>query len=171
MYNPTDDSAKFNFGNMEKPGVFLDETVRRSTFNLRINYGRLGGELARRGEKDKAVEVLDYAMSKMPVEKLGYDYFMLSMIEGYYVAGATEKAHAFVEGFAASLEEELNYFAQFRGADKRAITNEIQTSLQFYQMLVRMVMQYEFNNAPMTQEQYDEVELIKRYEEASQRVS
>jgi hypothetical protein len=171
MYNPTDDPAKFNFGNMEKPGVFLDETVRRSTFNLRINYGRLGAELARRGEKEKAVEVLNYAMSKMPVEKLGYDYFMLSMVEGFYVAGAQERARELVEGFAASLDEELRYYAQFRGSDKRAITNEVQTDLQFYQMLVRMVMQYEYNNKPMTQEEYDQVELIKRYEEAAQMVS
>jgi hypothetical protein len=170
MYNPDNDPGKFNFGNMEKPGVFLDETVRRSTFNLRINYGRLGAELARRGEKEKAIQVLEYAMSKMPVEKLGYDYFMLSMVEGFYVSGAQMQAQALVEGFATSLDEELRYYAQFRGADKRAITNEIQTSLQFYQMLVRMVMQYEYNNKPMTQEEYDQVELIKRYEAAAQLV-
>jgi hypothetical protein len=171
MYNPENDPAKFNFGNMEKEGVFLDETVRRSTFNLRINYGRLGTELARRGEKEKAIEVLEFALAKMPVEKLGHDYFMLGIIEGLYVAGAKERAHGLVEDFAASLEAELTYYAQFRGADKRAITNEIQTDLQFFQMIVRMVMQYEYDNKPMTQEEYDQIELIKRYEVASQLVS
>jgi hypothetical protein len=171
MYNPENDPAKFNFGNMEKEGVFLDETVRRSTFNLRINYGRLGTELARRGEKEKAIEVLEFALEKMPVEKLGHDYFMLGIIEGLYVAGAKERAHGLVEDFAASLEAELTYYAQFRGADKRAITNEIQTDLQFFQMIVRMVMQYEYDNKPMTQEEYDQIELIKRYEVASQLVS
>jgi hypothetical protein len=93
------------------------------------------------------------------------------MVEGFYVAGAQERARELVEGFAASLDEELRYYAQFRGSDKRAITNEVQTDLQFYQMLVRMVMQYEYNNKPMTQEEYDQVELIKRYEEAAQMVS
>jgi hypothetical protein len=95
---------------------------------------------------------------------------MLSMVEGFYVSGAQTQAQALVEGFATSLDEELRYYAQFRGADKRAITNEIQTSLQFYQMLVRMVMQYEYNNKPMTQEEYNQVELIKRYEAAAQLV-
>ena len=33
-----------------------------------------------------------------------------------------------------------------------------------------MVMQYEYNNKPMTQEEYDQVELIKRYEAAAQLV-
>jgi hypothetical protein len=33
------------------------------------------------------------------------------------------------------------------------------------------VMQYEYDNKPMTQEEYDQIELIKRYEVASQLVS
>tara|TARA_B110000459_G_C16174912_1_gene301032 strand:- start:71 stop:541 length:471 start_codon:yes stop_codon:yes gene_type:complete len=153
---------------MEKPDVFLDETVRRSSFNLRINYGRLASELSRLGRSDEALKVLDFAMEKMPVNKLGYDYFFLNLIEGYYQAGAKERAMNYVQDFSNAMEEELRYYAQFKGSDKRAIQNEIQTDLQFMQMLARMLMQYEYNNEPLTQEEYNNVELIRLYEELAE---
>ena len=168
MYNPEGNESKFNFGNMEKPDVFLDETVRRSSFNLRINYGRLASELSRLGRSDEALKVLDFAMEKMPVNKLGYDYFFLNLIEGYYQAGAKERAMNYVQDFSNAMEEELRYYAQFKGSDKRAIQNEIQTDLQFMQMLARMLMQYEYNNEPLTQEEYNNVELIRLYEELAE---
>lgn len=168
MYNPEGNESKFNFGNMEKPDVFLDETVRRSSFNLRINYGRLASELSRLGRTDEALKVLDFAMEKMPVNKLGYDYFFLNLIEGYYQAGAKERAMNYVQDFSNAMEEELRYYAQFKGSDKRAIQNEIQTDLQFMQMLARMLMQYEYNNEPLTQEEYNNVELIRLYEELAE---
>ena len=168
MYNPENDENKFKFGNMEKPEVFLDETVRRSTFNLRINYGRLASELSRLGRNQEALNVLDFAMEKMPVNKLGYDYFFLNLIEGYYQAGAKEKAMNYVQDFSNAMEEELRYYAQFKGSDKKAIQNEVQTDLQFMQMLARMLMQYEYNNEPLTQEEYGNVELIRLYEELAE---
>jgi tetratricopeptide (TPR) repeat protein len=168
MYNPEGDENKFNFGNMEKPDVFLDETVRRSTFNLRINYGRLASELSNRGRNEEALKVLDFAMEKMPVSKLGYDYFFLNLIEGYYKAGDKEKAKNYIDEFSKVMENELRFYAQFKGADKRAVKNEIQTDLQFMQMLARMLMQYEYNNSPLTQEEYNNVELIQLYEELAE---
>ena len=168
MYNPEGEESKFNFGNMEKPDVFLDETVRRSTFNLRINYGRLASELSNRGRNEEALKVLDFAMEKMPVSKLGYDYFFLNLIEGYYKAGDKEKAKSYIDEFSKVMENELRFYAQFKGADKRAVKNEIQTDLQFMQMLARMLMQYEYNNSPLTQEEYNNLELIQLYEELAE---
>ena len=171
MYNPQNEEGKFNFGNMEKPNVFLDETNRRSTFNLRINYGRLASELSRQGRSEDAIKVLDFAMEKMPVTKLGYDYFFLSLIEGYYQAGDKVKGMSYIMDFARVMEDELRYYSQYSGADKRAIKNEIQTDLQFMQMLVRLLMQYEYNNEALTQEEYKNVELIKLYEELANLVN
>ena len=74
----------------------------------------------------------------------------------------------YVQDFSNAMEEELRYYAQFKGSDKRAIQNEIQTDLQFMQMLARMLMQYEYNNEPLTQEEYNNVELIRLYEELAE---
>lgn len=165
MYNNL--MNKFQFGNMELPDVYLDETNRRSSANLRSIYGRLADKLAQEGDREKAVEVLDYAMSKMPVEKFGYNYFLLGMIESYYKAGAADKADALVNGFADMLESELKYYEQFKGTtfsnDAVEFVNE---DLQYFQMLVRLSAQYKTNGS-MNQSAVEGLDIYNRFMEAS----
>ncbi|MGB0176196.1 MAG: DUF2723 domain-containing protein, partial [Owenweeksia sp.] len=97
---------KFQYGNMEDPGVYLDETNRRLSYNLRNCFGRLATKLAEEGKNDKAIEVLDFCMAKMPEEKFEFNYFIFSVIDGYYKAGASEKARAMIDLFADRLDKE-----------------------------------------------------------------
>jgi hypothetical protein len=94
---------------MELPGVYLDETNRRSC-NLRTNFGRLANELVAEGENEKALEALDFAMAKMPVEKFGCDYPLLGIIEAYTAANAFSKADSIINLILGRLEGEALYF-------------------------------------------------------------
>ena len=134
---------KFSYGNMEDPEVYLDETNRRLSYNLRTIFGRLANQFIIEGNNEKAVEVLDFAMEKMPTEKFGYNYFLFGVIDAYYRAGATDKARALTDNFAQYLDDELNYYAGFSREDKRRAQQEWQTDLQFYQMLVRNILQFD----------------------------
>ncbi len=156
---------KFNFGNMELEDVYLDETARRLTYNLRTIYGRLANSLVQKGRSEDAIKVLDFAMEKMPVEKYGFDYFILSMLEAYYKAGDVEKASKYINMFADNLDEELRYYQQFKGSDKRAIAQDVQSAGQYYQMLFQIVQQYEVRQ-PMTEEALQKNEMFKRYQKA-----
>ena len=138
---------KFEYGNMELPDVYLDETNRRLSYNLRTIFGRLANELVNEGKNDKAVEVLDFAMEKMPAEKFGYNYFVFGIIDAYYKAGATDKARELTWAFADRLDDELNHFASFDRADMRRASNEWRTNLQFYQMLLRNVQIHDNNES------------------------
>ncbi|MGA1380541.1 MAG: DUF2723 domain-containing protein [Schleiferiaceae bacterium] len=163
MVNPEGVQGKFNFGNMEVPNVFLDETVRRSTFNLRATYARTANALARAGQNEKALEVLNTATAKMPVSKLGYDYFTLGLIEGYYVAGDATTAAAMVEGFTTDIKQRLDYFGQFKGKQARQVRSEVEANLQYLQMLARMNLQYTVGMA-LTQESYMADPMVQMYE-------
>jgi hypothetical protein len=134
---------KFEYGNMELPDVYLDETNRRLSYNLRTIFGRLANELVIEGKNDKAIEALDFAMEKMPVEKFGYNYFIFGIIDSYYKAGAKEKARDIIWDFADQLDAELNFYSSFDRKDKRAAANEWRTNLQFYQMLLQNVQVYD----------------------------
>jgi len=138
---------KFEYGNMELPDVYLDETNRRLSYNLRTIFGRLANELVAEGKNDKAVEALDFAMEKMPVEKFGYNYFVFGIIDAYYKAGATEKARELTWAFADRLDDELAFYAAFDRQDQRAASNEWRTNLQFYQMLLRNVQIHDNNDS------------------------
>ena len=66
----------YRYGNVADPRVYVDTFVNYNfnATNIRIAFARLGAELARRGEKEKAVEVLDYGLEQMPVSQFQYTY-------------------------------------------------------------------------------------------------
>lgn len=151
---------KFEFGNMEVPGVYLDETNRRVTFNLRNIYGRLGKDLASRGRNEEAIKVVDLAVEKMPEEKYAYDYFIFNMIEAYYMAGANEKARAMMTTFADRLDEELAYYAKFTGKDRQLVRQELNVASQYYLQIIRYLNTYEYKS---DQNALTQDELYQRY--------
>jgi tetratricopeptide (TPR) repeat protein len=155
----------FSYGNMELPDVYLDETARRLTYNLRTIYGRLANKLIQEGDNERAIAVCDRAMEIMPVEKFGYDYFIFGLIEAYFKAGNTETGLKLANGFADTLDEELAYYGQFKGKKKREINQEVQSAAQFYQMLLQLTQQYKVGK-PMTQDNMQENDLYLRYQKA-----
>ena len=99
-------------------------------------------------------------MEQVPAEVFGYNYFVLPVIEAYYRAGATEKAHAIVSDFADDLDEELAYFQQFKGKWRKSIQPDMQESMQYYQMLMQMVNQYEIGRSG---DKLEENDFYQRY--------
>ena len=160
-------TQEFAYGNMEQDGVYLDETNRRVTYNLRNIFGRLGQALADRGDTAKAVEVLDMARAKMPEDKFEYNYFVFGMIEGYYKANATDKARDMINHFADRLDEQLAYYAQFSTKERRMVDQEIKSASSYYQMLVRLVAQYELGGMNNPQ-QLQQSEIFNRFQSATQ---
>lgn len=154
---------KFGYGNIGMPGNYLDETARRTTYNLRNIFGRLGQALADEGQNEKAIKVLDKAREIMPEKKYAYNYFIAGIIEGYYKAGAQEKAREMINLFADRLDEELAYYKQFSRKERKMIEREIQESSSYYNMILQMVNQYEMNGN-MQQLQNDP--LYQRFEQA-----
>lgn len=144
--------------------VYLDETNRRVTFNLRNIYGRLGKALADAGRKDDAEKVLDRAMKYMPEEKYAYDYFVINIVEGYYKAGKTEKAQEILNLFADRLDEQLKYYQQFKGDDRNMIQADIQAASSYYGLIVQTQAQYEANG----RQGFQDVGLYQRYLSALQ---
>ncbi len=139
---------KFEYGNMEKPGVYLDETNLRLSYNLRNTFGRLASQLAVEGKNEKAIKVLDRAMEIMPEDKFEFNYFITGIIEAYYQAGATEKAQAIVSLFQTRLVEQLEYYEKFNTKERKFIDQEIRTALSYMQLLARMSQQYEYASNP-----------------------
>ncbi|MCC5917972.1 MAG: DUF2723 domain-containing protein [Cryomorphaceae bacterium] len=150
---------KFAFGNANDPRVYLDETNRRMASNFRNIYGRLASALAKEGEKEKAVEVLDRIMDEMPEHNFPYNFFVLGIIEAYYEAGATDKAVELVNQYADRLEGELKYYRSFTGNKRKAVNSEVSQASQYFQYLVNISSQYDG-----TRNNIQESELFQRYQ-------
>lgn len=104
---------EFKWGNMNDPAVYLDETNMRMTTNFRNNFVRLASALAIKGEKEKALQVLDKAEELMPDNIVPYNYFTLLMADMYMSLGKMDKANAMLTRLRDRATAELNYYEQF----------------------------------------------------------
>jgi hypothetical protein len=110
---------KFKWGNMDKPGVYLDETILRQTKNFRNIFYRLSMKLVEEGKKDLAVKALDRAMQVMPKENVPYDVFVIRLCEAYYAAGAAAKANAILKDMIAESGAKYKYYSGFRSSSSK----------------------------------------------------
>ncbi|MFO7922969.1 MAG: DUF2723 domain-containing protein [Bacteroidales bacterium] len=132
-------TEKFRWGNIYDPAVYLDETNIRMATNLRSNFARLSGSLIDEGRHDSAVVILDMAMDILPKETVPYNYFIIPVIENYYLTGEFDKASAIAGQKAELLKTELNYYISLESNLQEYVEFEIQRALTVYQELLRVV--------------------------------
>ena len=96
---------KFVWGGAKEKGVNIDYNHKRTLIvvKARMNYARLAKALVAEGKNEKAIEVLDYCMETLPLDKLSYDPYVADVIEAYFAAGATEKALAMSQAMSSIL--------------------------------------------------------------------
>ena len=126
---------RFKFGNMNKPGVYIDETNARMVMNFRGLYGRLADALISEGKLDSAKKVLDRCFEMMPESVVAYDYFTVPLINGYYRAGETARANVLAEKLYKNVSEDLAYFFSFPDKDLKSMDMSIQEAVFTMQRL------------------------------------
>jgi ribosomal protein S7 len=120
---------KFKWGNMADDNTYLDETILRQTKNFRNIFYRLSEQLTMEGKKDSAIKVIDHSLAVMPDKKVAYDVFVVRLVEGYHLAGATEKANNLAKELLNIHEEKAKYFASFK-AKKNAVRQDFEDNIQ-----------------------------------------
>ncbi len=102
---------KFKFGNMNIPGIYIDENLMRMCRTHRMMFAQLAEELLREGKREKALEVLDYAEEQLPGYNIPYDYTSASMAAMYFMLDEDEKAVAIMDNVAQTCVEYLRFAA------------------------------------------------------------
>jgi tetratricopeptide (TPR) repeat protein len=121
----------FKWGNMEKPGVYIDENNARMMMNIRNTFDRLAGALVDEGKYDKATKVLDRCVELIPHNVVPYNYFSLLMSETYFRAGQPEKAKAIINTMLANYKEQLDYYFRLEEPLRHSVDEDIQRNLYF----------------------------------------
>ena len=106
---------KFKYGNMNHPGIYLDETNFRMTNTLRNLFSRLATALQYEGKNEKAVKVCDKCIAEMPDNTVPYNHTLVPVINVYYQCGENGKATAIASRLGEYCEQELTYLSQFTG--------------------------------------------------------
>ncbi len=129
---------KFNWGNLNVEGVYLDETNRRMIMNFRNNFARLANALLDEGKRDSAVACLDKAMEIMPDEAVPFDFFVLPIAEAYYRAGEVEKGNNILFRLTDVYVAELNFIYSLNNQRQKELAIDKQQGLYILQRIMQI---------------------------------
>lgn len=129
----------FDWGNSGSLDIYHDIETRRNGITYRSNLARLAEALINEGKLDKAENILDLAMEKMPVDIFEYYSLLEPYIIGYYELDKPEKARQVYEQVSKKYQEYLIYYNGFKFDRQRNIADEIYSNMERYRSLVQIV--------------------------------
>jgi MFS family permease len=161
---------KYKWGNLEQPGLYLDENSMRMTKTFRIIFGQLAQKLAKEEDFERAEKALDYCLKVIPSYNVPYDYYSMGDIaDAYHKIGKSEKAKELYTQLAETLLKNLNWYNRLNARDYMSALREVRRDILFLQQ----IMYYFVENDPDTFEQYSEEysKSLERFQNVSQRPS
>src|SRR5690606_16926161 len=132
----------WDWGNMEDPNIYHDPETRKNSITYRSNLARLVEGLLNEGDKERAEEILDLAMEKMPVDFYGYYTLLEPYISGYFEVGEPEKAKDLWRKVATKYQENLKYYSGWKAERQFDNADHIITEMERYRALVDLLYMY-----------------------------
>jgi len=123
---------KFVWEGAAEKGVYIDYNHRRTltVIKSRLIYAKLAKALAGEGKNEKALEVLNDCLEKLPLSNIPYDPYFVDLIEGFFTAGGDEKAISLANDFCRYNYEQLDYYLRQSPYIVNSAFYEIQTAMQ-----------------------------------------
>ena len=133
----------WEWGNSGNPDVYHDVETRRNSLTFRGHMARLIEKLINEEQHEKAEEIADLAMQKMPVDIFGYYVYLEPFIGAYYETEADDKARALYKEVVVKYQESLNYFSGVSDENKEKYIQSIYFDIERYKSLVDTISIYE----------------------------
>ena len=133
----------WEWGNSGNPDVYHDVETRRNSLTFRGHMARLIEKLINEEQHEKAEEIADLAMQKMPVDIFGYYVYLEPFIGAYYETEADDKARALYKEVVVKYQESLNYFSGVSDENKEKHIQSIYFDIERYKSLVDTISIYE----------------------------
>ena len=127
---------QWEWGNSERLDIYHDPETRKNSISFRSNMARLAETLINEGKAEKAKDILDLAIEKMPLDYFGYYSLLVPFVDGYYRIGEIEKARQLSDKIAAKYSGRLNYFSSLDANLQYNLGEEIITEIERYRTLV-----------------------------------
>ena len=104
--------TKFKYGGLEKPGLYLDETVSRMCATHRRLFGTLLLHLIQEGKLDQAKKAVVYAEKVIPTYNVPMTYMNggADFAEAYYKLGMNKKAEETLDAMWKTCAQYLRYY-------------------------------------------------------------
>ncbi len=120
------------WGNSGSLDIYHDPQTRTQGLSLRSNLARLMEALIAENKIDKAKDVIDIAMTNLPLSCYGFYTFVEPFVDGYYKVGETEKARELFGQLKAIYQDRLDYYAGIPLDEQYAKIDDILSDMEAY---------------------------------------
>ena len=129
----------FKWGNFKDLNVHFDETATSNIISYRGAASRAAAALALKGDKKRALEILDLASKEIPAEKFNDPRSLSSMVYGYLMAGQEKKALDLAEVLKKGIFEEYDFYLTLSSGEQRNIGRAMKSKPAEYSLVVTAV--------------------------------
>ncbi|MFR9653101.1 MAG: DUF2723 domain-containing protein [Rikenellaceae bacterium] len=132
----------FRYGNLNDRRVYADNFVQynMNASKAREAFARVADAYTQRGEKEKAIAMVDAGLERMPTWQIRFTAAnTVPLIDSYYKAGAMEKGDALAREFAENIIEYIEYYLLFEGAKASLVDPLIDNRLSDLEQIYYLV--------------------------------
>ena len=127
------------WGNSGSPEIYHDRETRTNAITYRGNIARVVDQLLQENQPEKAKELMDIAMEKMPIDTFEFYTLVEPYVTGYYKIGEIDRARDIWAQLAKKYQEQLIYFHNLNEGRQYKNIEEIWTNIEKYRSLVDLL--------------------------------
>ena len=131
---------RFKFGGIDKPGIYLDETVMRMCYTHRRTMAKLAVELLNEGDEKKAEKVLRYTAKQIPAYNVAHNFSSgsLDMARAWAILGNNKEALSIMNDLWKQASQYMMWYCSLDGFRFDAAQNDCAIQLYIMQQLVAL---------------------------------
>jgi hypothetical protein len=133
---------KCKWGNLKDPNVYVDRESYRNSIIPKQNFMRVAENLVSKGEKEKAIALLDACLAEFPDNKISFDMYMIPFADVYYEAGAMEKGNVICERVFEIYTQNLDYYNRLNSKLLKYYQEDYDQAIGIIQRLSMMAKMY-----------------------------
>ena len=140
MYNNV---KKWDWKNSNSDAIYLDVESRKNSISFRNYLVRLAEEFIKEGQHDKAEEMLDLSLEKMPVKRYGHYGMVLGYSDNYYKIGKQEKARNVSNTLVGIFEDRIDFYGGLDNYSASLYSDDIEATFLMYNNVVATADEYD----------------------------
>ena len=121
---------KYRWGNLEEPGLYLDENSTRMSRTFRTIFGMLCRELANEGDTVRTKQALDYCLKVIPSYNVPHEFLSSGdLAESYNRIGEKEKAAELYKELAELSLKNLNWYTRLTNRHYASVISDVRRDI------------------------------------------